>query len=107
MDQGLLGEITGFSATVNRNNDVLLSLFPIGRAPGAGICLDFGVYYITALVSLLNNVSDDMVEDKGTAIGLGIANAVNRIKDVDAPYFRKRRGKIVIVLFDVLFYLFL
>ena len=35
----------------------------------------------TALVSLLNNVSDDMVEDKGTAIGLGIANAVNRIKD--------------------------
>ena len=54
----MLGEITGFSAAVNRNNDVLLSLFPIGRAPGAGICLDFGVYYITALISLLGPVSD-------------------------------------------------
>lgn len=48
----------------------------------------------TALVSLLNNVSDDMMEDKGTAIGLGIANAVNRIKDVDAP------SKVIILLTD-------
>ena len=44
----------------------------------------------TALVSLLNNV----MEDKGTAIGLGIANAVNRIKDVDAP------SKVIILLTD-------
>ena len=58
IDQGILGDITGFSATVNRNNDVLLSLFPIGRLPGAGICMDFGVYYITALVSLLGPVSE-------------------------------------------------
>ena len=58
IDQGLLGDITGFAATVNRNNDVLLSLFPIGRFPGAGICMDFGVYYVTALVSLLGSVSD-------------------------------------------------
>ena len=52
IDQELLGDITGFAATVNRNNDILLSLFPIGRFPGAGICMDFGVYYVTALVSL-------------------------------------------------------
>ena len=58
LDQGLLGEVTGFSATINRSNDVLLSLFPIGRFPGAGICMDFGVYYITALVSLLGPVSE-------------------------------------------------
>ena len=58
LDQGILGEITGFSATVNRNNDILLSLFPIGRYPGAGICMDFGVYYVTALVSLLGPVTD-------------------------------------------------
>lgn len=57
VDQGILGDITGFSATVNRCNDVLLCLFPIGRQPGAGICKDFGVYYITALVSLLGPVS--------------------------------------------------
>lgn len=47
-----------------------------------------------ALVNLLNIVSDDMMEDKGTAIGLGIANAVNRIKDVDAP------SKVIILLTD-------
>lgn len=47
-----------------------------------------------ALISLLNNINDDMVEDKGTAIGLGIANAVNRIKDVDAP------SKVIILLTD-------
>ena len=58
IDHGILGDITGFSATVNRNNDVLLSIFPIGRQPGAGICLDFGVYYITALVSLLGPVAE-------------------------------------------------
>ena len=58
IDQGILGDITGFSATVNRNNDVLLSMFPIGRFPGAGICMDFGVYYVTALVSLLGPVSE-------------------------------------------------
>lgn len=58
IDQGILGDITGFSATVNRNNDVLLSIFPIGRQPGAGICMDFGVYYITALVSLLGPVAE-------------------------------------------------
>ena len=58
IDQGMLGDITGFAATVNRNNDLLLSLFPIGRFPGAGICMDFGVYYVTALVSLLGPVSD-------------------------------------------------
>ena len=58
LDLGMLGDITGFAATVNRNNDILLSLFPIGRFPGAGICMDFGVYYVTALVSLLGPVSD-------------------------------------------------
>ncbi len=58
IDNGILGDITGFAATVNRNNDVLLSMFPIGRFPGAGICTDFGVYYVTALVSLLGPVSE-------------------------------------------------
>ncbi len=58
IDQGILGDITGFAAIVNRNNDMLLSHFPIGRFPGAGICMDFGVYYVTALVSLLGPVSD-------------------------------------------------
>ncbi len=47
-----------------------------------------------ALVGLLSSVNDDMIEDKGTAIGLGIANAVNRIKDVEA------KSKVIILLTD-------
>lgn len=47
-----------------------------------------------ALTSLLNGVSNELVEDKGTAIGLGIANAVNRIKDVEA------KSKVIILLTD-------
>ena len=58
MDEGLLGEITGFSATANRDNDILLSLFAFLRQPGAGIMMDYAVYYLTALVSLLGPVSD-------------------------------------------------
>lgn len=48
----------------------------------------------TALIDRLNGVSNDLIEDQGTAIGLGIANAVNRIKDVDAP------SKVIILLTD-------
>ena len=43
IDQGILGDITGFAAIVNRNNDMLLSHFPIGRFPGAGICNERGL----------------------------------------------------------------
>lgn len=48
----------------------------------------------TSLIRLLDGVDSDMMEDKGTAIGLGIANAVNRIKDVEA------KSKVIILLTD-------
>jgi Ca-activated chloride channel family protein len=47
----------------------------------------------TSLVNLFNSVHSGMIED-GTAIGLGLANAVNRIKDSDAI------SKVVILLTD-------
>lgn len=47
----------------------------------------------TALVNLFNSVHSGIIED-GTAIGLGLANAVNRIKDSDAI------SKVVILLTD-------
>jgi Ca-activated chloride channel family protein len=46
-----------------------------------------------ALINLLKNVEYGMIED-GTAIGLGLANAVNRIKDSEA------KSKVIIVLTD-------
>jgi len=46
-----------------------------------------------ALINLFNSVHSGMIED-GTAIGLGLANSVNRIKDSDA------HSKIIILLTD-------
>ena len=57
IDDGLLGEIHSFAISANRNNDMLLSLFAFLRQPGTGILLDYGVYYVTALVSLLGAVA--------------------------------------------------
>ncbi len=57
VDSGMLGQITGFSIAANRDNRVLLALFPILRQPGAGVLYDYGVYYLTALVSLLGPVA--------------------------------------------------
>ncbi len=57
IDSGLIGEVTSVSATANRDNNVLLSLFSFLREPGCGIALDYGVYYMTALVSLLGPVA--------------------------------------------------
>lgn len=53
---GLIGEVTSFQACANRNIDLLAGLFPFLRMPGGGICYDFGVYYLTALVSLFGPV---------------------------------------------------
>lgn len=53
VDSGRLGDIHSFAISANRNYDGLLSLFAFLREPGTGVLLDYGVYYITALVSLL------------------------------------------------------
>lgn len=52
IDQGLLGEVNSFAVSVHRNNTFLISHYPFLQAPGAGVLLDFCVYYVTALVSL-------------------------------------------------------
>lgn len=56
IDDGLIGEVTSFEACANRDLDLLTSVFRFLRMPGGGICYDFGVYYLTALVSLFGPV---------------------------------------------------
>ena len=56
IDEGILGEIHSFAISANRNNDILQSIFKFLREPGAGVLLDYAVYYMTALVSLLGPV---------------------------------------------------
>jgi Ca-activated chloride channel family protein len=47
-----------------------------------------------ALINLLNAVHSDMMESSNTAIGMGLANAVNRLKESSA------KSKVVILLTD-------
>lgn len=56
IDDGLIGEVTSFEACANRDLDLLASIFRFLRMPGGGICYDFGVYYLTAIVSLFGPV---------------------------------------------------
>lgn len=56
IDAGLLGEITGFVASANRDLDYYTANYGFLRLPGGGILYDYGVYYLTALVSVLGPV---------------------------------------------------
>ncbi len=82
IDGGLIGRVTGFSIAANRDNRVLLSLFPITRQPGAGVLYDYGVYYLTALVSLLGPV--DRVSGMTTHAYDAMVNTVPGSKDFGA-----------------------
>ncbi len=53
IDEGMIGEVTSFTANANRNLDILAGAHEFLRMPGGGIGYDYGVYYLTALVSLL------------------------------------------------------
>ncbi len=57
LDQGLIGRVTGFSVTANRDWGFLMNLFSFLREKGPGMCYDYGVYHVTALVSLLGPVA--------------------------------------------------
>ena len=53
LDEGLLGQVSSFHVVANRDLTLLASVFQFLRLPGGGISYDYGVYYLTALVSLL------------------------------------------------------
>lgn len=56
--EGAIGEITGFDVYANRSLDRMTCLYPFLRLPGGGICYDYGVYHLTALVHLLGPVKE-------------------------------------------------
>jgi predicted dehydrogenase len=58
LDSGLIGDITSVTATLNRDAGVLAEFYPFTALPGGGIGLDVGVYYVTAMLSLLGPVKD-------------------------------------------------
>lgn len=57
LEAGTIGEVTGFAITANRDWGLLMNVLPFLREKGPGMCYDYAVYHITALVSLLGPVS--------------------------------------------------
>ncbi|GHV43066.1 oxidoreductase [Spirochaetia bacterium] len=58
LDSGLIGDVTSVTATLNRDSGLLAERYPFTALPGGGIGLDVGVYYVTAMLSLLGPVKD-------------------------------------------------
>lgn len=57
IDDGLIGDVTSFDICANRDLDYLGGVSPYLCTPGGGICYDYSVYHLTALVSLLGPVA--------------------------------------------------
>ena len=58
VDSGMLGEITSCYCALTRDGDLLNRTFPFTTKPGGGIGFDVGIYYITALLSILGPVKE-------------------------------------------------
>lgn len=56
IDSGLIGEVTSCVASLQRDAGLMAERFPFTIAQGGGIGLDVGIYYVTALLSLLGPV---------------------------------------------------
>jgi predicted dehydrogenase len=57
-DSGLIGEVSSCYAALNRDAGLLAERFPFTALPGGGIGIDVGVYYLTALLSILGPVTE-------------------------------------------------
>lgn len=58
VDSGLLGDVTSCTCALTRDGDILNRAFPFTTKPGGGIGFDVGIYYLTALLSILGPVKE-------------------------------------------------
>ncbi len=58
VDSGMIGNITSCYCALTRDGDILNRAFPFTAKPGGGIGFDVGIYYITALLSILGPVKE-------------------------------------------------
>ena len=58
VESGMLGEITSCYCAMTRDSNILNRAFPFTAQPGGGIGFDVGIYYITALLSILGPVAE-------------------------------------------------
>lgn len=58
VDSGMIGEITSCYCALTRDSELFSRAFPFTAKPGGGIGFDVGIYYITALLSILGPVKE-------------------------------------------------
>jgi len=58
IDTGMLGEVTSFTCSLYRDGALMGEAFPFTTKTGGGIGFDVGIYYITALLSVLGPVKE-------------------------------------------------
>ena len=58
VDSGMIGEVTSCYCAITRDSELFSRAFPFTAKPGGGIGFDLGIYYITALLSILGPVSE-------------------------------------------------
>lgn len=58
VETGLIGEITGCVVSLNRNLGVMYENLRFLIQPGAGIGFDMGIYYLSALLTILGPVTE-------------------------------------------------
>lgn len=58
VDSGMLGEITSCYCALTRDGEILNRSFPFTTKEGGGMGFDVGIYYITALLSILGPVKE-------------------------------------------------
>jgi predicted dehydrogenase len=58
VDSGMIGEVSSCYCALTRDADILNRAFPFTAKPGGGFGFDVGIYYITALLSILGPVKE-------------------------------------------------
>jgi len=96
LDEGLIGEPVSFSMNVNRNIDLMASMFEFLRLPGGGFAGDYGVYYLTALVALLGPVESLFSVVKNKAVER--INCAEFSPDFGKPYIYDNESQIYAVI---------
>lgn len=57
-ESGMIGEVTSCYCALTRDSEIFSRAFPFTARPGGGIGFDVGIYYITALLSILGPVKE-------------------------------------------------
>lgn len=82
VESGMIGKVTSFHCALNRDISLFAEHSPFAVKPGAGIGFDVGIYYITAMLSILGPVTEVS----------GITKTLNKerkhyfIEKLDEPY---------------------